>query len=270
MTHAHKTGLIIAIALGFIGLATRLDPIAQDLAYHHFADQRALFGIPNYGDVTGNGLFVIFGLMGIRYILRHKPADVFTMEGERALWLVFFAGAACVGLGSAYYHLSPDNATLVWDRLPMTIVFMAFFTLIIMERIHHRIGLWLCPLLLLTGAGSVLYWDYTEGLGHGDLRPYVLVQFLPLILIPLKLWLFPPRYSGLGYLGHTVGWYVLAKVLEHFDAAIFRIFHQTVSGHTLKHLAAAMAVYSMLNYIKNRQLLTERAGNQAEKVSSKA
>ncbi len=259
MTHSRKTGLIIALALAFIGLGTKLDPIAQNLAYHRFADQRAVFGIPNFGDVAGNALFVVFGLMGLGQILRQGSTIVFALAGERTVWLVFFAGAACVGLGSAYYHLSPNNTTLVWDRLPMTIVFMSFFALIIMERIHHRAGLFLFPLLLLAGAGSVVYWDYTEAAGHGDLRPYLLVQFLPLLLIPLKLWLFPPRYSGLGSLGHTLGWYVLAKVLEHFDAAIFRIFHQTVSGHTLKHLAAAMAVYSVLNYLNTRHPLDKAA-----------
>jgi hypothetical protein len=255
MTHTHKTSLIIAVAIGLIVMASRFHPVAQDLAYHHFADHRTQFGIPHFNDVASNGLFLAFGLMGIRQVTWRISELVFTMDGERQLWLVFFTGAACVGLGSAYYHLDPNNTTLVWDRLPMTIVFMSFFSLIIMERIHPRTGLMLFPILLLAGAGSVFYWDYTEALGQGDLRPYALVQFLPLLLIPLKLWLFPPRYSGLNHLGHTVGWYVLAKLLEYFDATFFRLFHQTVSGHTLKHLAAAMAVYSMLNYVRNRKAI---------------
>jgi hypothetical protein len=255
MTHRTKIIILAILALGLITATMCLSPIAQDMTYHHFADQRTLFGLPNFADVTGNAFFVLFGLIGLWHAHDPLRAETFTMCGEKQLWLVFFGGAALVGFGSAYYHLAPDNTTLVWDRLPMTIAFMSFFALIIMERIHPRAGLILSPFLLLIGAASVFYWDYTESLGQGDLRPYALVQFLPLCLIPVMLWLFPARYNGMVYLGHTVGWYVIAKGLEHFDKSIFSLLNGVVSGHTLKHLASAVAIYSMVNYIRFRQTI---------------
>lgn len=252
--HIRLWALAATTILAIITAILLVPPIAQDPAYHDFADKRAFFGIDNFGDVAGNLPFTLFGLMGL-YVVCRRGAS-FTMRGERALWGLFFFGAALVGLGSGYYHLQPNNDTLVWDRLPMTIAFMSFFALVIMERISERTGLWLAPFLLMLGIASVFYWDYTESLMRGDLRPYALVQFLPLLLIPLMLWLFPARYSGLKYLGLTLGWYVLAKLLEHFDHAIFALSGQAVSGHTLKHLAAAMGVYTMLLYVRKREALS--------------
>lgn len=254
-----KQNRVILLLLAFVLCATAgiffIPPIAQDPAYHQFADTRPLFGIPNFGDVVGNFPFILFGLLGIGFLCRLNSGDPrLAMRGEKWLWGIFFFGALLVGFGSGYYHLNPHNAALVWDRLPMTIAFMSFFALMIMERINVRAGLMLFPVLLLIGAGSVFYWDYTESLGRGDLRPYALVQFLPLIVIPMMLWLLPARYTGLQYIGYTLGWYVLAKLLEHFDDAIFNLTANIVSGHTLKHIAAAMGVYTLLLYVKKRRL----------------
>lgn len=260
---------LFAIAFSAIAGVFFVPPIAQDAAYHQFADTRSLFGIPNFGDVVGNFPFVLFGLLGLGFLCRCENGDSrLSMQGEKWLWGIFFFGAFLVGFGSGYYHLDPHNATLVWDRLPMTIAFMSFFALIIMERIGERAGLVLFPLLLLVGAGSVFYWDYTESAGRGDLRPYALVQFLPLVIIPFMLWLLPPRYSGLQYVGYTLGWYILAKLLEHFDDAIFELTSGAVSGHTLKHVAAAMGVYTLLLYIKKRRFIENGESEIEEKAVS--
>ena len=177
------------------------------------------------------------------------------MKGERIPWQVFFIGAFLVGFGSGYYHWEPNNQTLVWDRLPMTIAFMSFFSVVIMEHMNEKRGLQLLPILLILGAASAFYWDHTETLGNGDLRPYALVQFLPMMLIPLMFWLLPARYSGLKYLGYGLFWYVLAKVLEHFDRGIFAMTGEVVSGHTLKHISASVGVLMMVLYVKKRRTL---------------
>ncbi len=257
MSKTIHVSIVIIASLAAIVSAFSFVPVAQDLAYHNFADGRAFLGIANFGDVAGNLPFTFFGLMGLCYLYGNKDDNpYFSMKGEAFLWKVFFFGATLVGLGSGYYHLNPNNTTLVWDRLPMTIAFMSFFLLVIMERINAKSGLMLFPLLLMTGVCSVFYWDYTESLGMGDLRLYALVQFLPLVLIPLMLWLFPALYTGIRYLGFTLGWYILAKFLEHFDDTIFDLLGDAISGHTLKHLAAAMGVYTMILYIKKRKVLS--------------
>ena len=246
--------VIIIIAVVVTGLTFTFPPIAQDPAYHNFADKRGWLGIPNFGDVMSNLPFLFFGLMGVAAVYLAR-SDMFTMKGERIPWQVFFVGTFLVGFGSGYYHWEPSNQTLVWDRLPMTIAFMSFFSVVIMERLNEKRGLQLLPILLIVGAASVFYWDHTETLGNGDLRPYALVQFLPILLIPLMFWLLPARYSGLKYLGYGLFWYVLAKVLEHFDRGIFAMTGEVISGHTLKHISASVGVLMMVLYVKKRKTL---------------
>jgi len=253
MTKRSKVILIILISFSIAALTFVSPPIPQDQGYHNFADTRGLFGIPNFGDVMSNLFFLIFSLMGmVAVFMSRNENTVFTMKGEIIPWSVLFVGTFMVGFGSGYYHLEPNNHTLVWDRLPMTIAFMSFFSLAVMERLSEKAGLFLLPLFLVVGAGSVFYWDYTESLGNGDLRAYALVQFLPMLLLPLMFWLLPARYSGMKYLGYVLFWYLLAKILEYFDAVIFEINGGVVSGHTLKHIAAAMAVYMMVVYVTKR------------------
>jgi len=252
MTTKSKIILIIIIAVVVTGLTFTFPPIAQDPSYHDFADKRGWLGIPNFGDVMSNLPFLFFGLMGVGAVYSGR-SDFFTMDGERIPWQVFFVGTFLVGFGSGYYHWEPNNHTLVWDRLPMTIAFMSFVSVVVMERLHEKGGLILLPVLLIVGAASVFYWDHTESLGHGDLRPYALVQFLPMLLLPLMFWLLSARYSGLKYLGYALLWYMLAKVLEHFDRGIFAMTGEVISGHTLKHISASIAVLMMVLYVKRRK-----------------
>ena len=135
----------------------------------------------------------------------------------------------------------------------MTLVFMAFFSTIIAERIHLKLGLTLLPVLLAVGIGSVIYWSVTESAGRGDLRPYALVQFLPVLIIPVILILFKPKYTGVRYLIEVIAWYGLAKIFELFDVWIYAFTHHLISGHTLKHLAAALAVFGLVKYIRYRR-----------------
>lgn len=232
-----------------------LSPIPQGNQYHDFADKRAFLNISNFGDVISNIPFSIFGIMGLVLISqRHNKKNMFIMNGERMLWKTLFVGIFLVGFGSGYYHLNPNNHSLVWDRLPMTIAFLSFFTMVIMERINERLGLIAFPFLLMLGVASIVYWDYTETIGRGDLRPYVIVQFLPIILTPLIFWLLPGKYNGTGYLLYVIGWYFLAKVLEHFDDQIFALTKQILSGHSLKHLAASISAYMLIVYLKKRRI----------------
>lgn len=244
MTKTHKIYLLLALAAVCIAGVFYLPPIAQDPAYHDFADKRGLAGVPNFGDVVGNMPFVIFGVIGMLQAWRNR----LRLDGV-VLWLVFFFGVFLTGFGSAYYHVSPNNDTLVWDRLPMTISFMSLFAVIIMERIDATMGKRLFPILLITGIFSVWYWDVTESIGEGDLRPYALVQFFPMLALLLILKLFPAADGRSKYLFYTLGWYLLAKVLEHFDDQVFTLLGGITSGHTLKHVAAALGTGCMISYM---------------------
>ena len=237
-----------------------LPPIPQPQWYHLFADQRSFLGIPNFGDVVSNVPFAIFGLWGLVFLLRSNSEQLsehFLDKRERWFYLIFFTGLLLTAFGSSYYHLEPNNARLVWDRLPMTIVFMSLIAALIAERISLRAGLWLLPILLLIGVGSVVQWYMSELRGAGDLRFYATVQTYAILFL-LMAFLFPPRYTFGSDLAIVAGFYVLAKVLETLDKPIFRMGH-IVSGHTLKHLAAALAGYWILRMIKRRRPITSVA-----------
>jgi hypothetical protein len=240
--------------LGLLGLAAVIAvalqaPIPQPATYHGFADQRRLLGIPHFWNVVSNLPFLLIGLAGVHAVaVRRTPGG---LDALRSAYLWMFLGVAAVAAGSAYYHLAPSNASLTWDRLPMTIAFMAFFVIVVGEHIDPRWALRLLPPLLLVGAGAVLYWHSTESAGHGDLRPYLMVQFVPLAVIPLVLLLFPSRVSGVGYLWGVLAAYVLAKLFELADRPLFSL-GEWVSGHTLKHVAAAAGAYVFLLALKRR------------------
>ena len=254
MTKRSKLILLISLFLASLAVLLLVPPIPQWDAYHNFADGRTWLGIPNFGDVMSNAGFVIVGLLGLVKIFQ---ADLFDSSLDRIPYIIFFIGVTLVGIGSGYYHFAPSNETLFWDRLPMTIAFMSFFAAVIADRIDKRAGIvWLMPVLLIAGAYSLIYWQQTEAAGAGDLRFYAMVQFFPMLAIPVIFWLFRDyRYTEGKSLLWVIGWYALSKVLEHFDPQIFELLGGAVSGHSLKHLAAAVAPFMILKMLSAAKVL---------------
>jgi hypothetical protein len=251
LSKQQRVGILVAVALVMLLALALTDPISQPQDYHRFADATARLGIANALNVLSNLTFLLVGAMGIWFLAGRS--SVFIEPVERLPFLIFFLGVALTCFGSGYYHLAPNNDRLVWDRLPMTIGFTALFAAILGERVSLRIAVKALPLFMLAGLGSVFYWIWTEHAGRGDLRPYLFVQFFPLVAIPLLVALFPPRYTRGADIVPVVGFYLLAKVLETYDAAIFAATRNTLSGHTLKHLAAAVAVWFVLRMLQRRQ-----------------
>jgi hypothetical protein len=248
--------LLLAVTAIVAVVALLLPRIPQPQEYHDFADQRTFLGLPHIGDVISNLAFTVFGLWGLVFLLRLKPEEIprhFLDRRERWPYLFVFAGSLLTGIGSWYYHLHPSNASLVWDRLPMTIAFMSLVAAVIAERISLRAGLWLLPVLLLIGLSSVLQWYMSEVRGAGDLRFYAAVQAYSILVLLVALVL-PPRYTRGSDLAVVAGFYTLAKVLEILDKPIFGLGH-IVSGHTLKHLAAAAGGYWILRMLQKRRPL---------------
>ena len=238
--------LLLVTACGIIS-ALLLPPIAQPSGYHDFADQRSLFGIPNIWDVTSNLAFILAGGIGLAGVF----GKVVSRCALSPAYGVFFGAAILIGLGSGWYHLEPNNETLVWDRLPMAVAFMSFLAIIIGEYIDMNIGRRLLMPLVLLGVLSVWYWHVTESAGHGDLRPYGLVQFLPLPLILLIAWTYPDPGKAGRYLFAVFVLIILSKAAELFDGTVLAATG-IVSGHTLKHLLAALAVWFAWRWLKQR------------------
>lgn len=260
-----RIALLLGVTLGAV-IATAFAPrIAQPLSYHSFADQRAMFGVPNALNVLSNLPFALFGLWGLWWIARHRPR--FADARERWPYAAFFVGMTLTCIGSSYYHWMPNNQTLLWDRLPMTVAFMGLLDAMLAERVSVRAAMrWLAPLLAF-GAASAVYWEWTETLGRGDLRWYGLVQFGGALVIPALLALFPARYDKVGYLGYAALAYLAAKILEAADKPIYSALGGAVSGHTLKHIAAALAGYYVLRMLQKRQPLSLPAASNSEPAS---
>jgi hypothetical protein len=252
--------LLLALTVLVALTAVLLPPIPQPQSYHLFADQRSLLGIPHFADVISNFPFAVVGTCGLIFLFRRHAGETprFIDPRERWPYLLVFVGVFLTAFGSSYYHWSPSNARLVWDRLPMTIAFMSMVAAVIAERISLRLGLWLLPILLLLGLGSVLQWYVSETRGEGDLRFYAVVQVYSALVLLLAL-LFTPSYTRGSDLAVVVGFYALAKVLEALDRPIFSL-GQIVSGHTMKHLAAATAAYCIVRMLQKRRPVSPSAG----------
>jgi len=241
--------LVLAIVLG---IAALLVPRA-DLppSYHHFADQRIWLGIPHFGDVASNIAFLIAGLWGSAFLSRKSSLAQFVVARERWPYLFVFLGLLLTALGSAYYHLAPDNQRLVWDRLPMTVVFMPLVAALIAERVSVKLGLLLLPVLTAVGIGSVIQWHLSVEHGAGDLRFYMAVQVYAVLALFAAM-LLPARYTRGSDLLIVAGFYVLAKICETADHQIFSVGH-LVSGHTLKHISAGAAGFWILGMLQKRR-----------------
>jgi xanthosine utilization system XapX-like protein len=251
-----RIGLFTGIALAGTAVFLLLPPLQQDESYHHFIDDRTMWGIPNCLNVLSNAPFALVGLMGLWFVGKRRAphaAGGFLSAGERLSHAVFFLGAFLTCFGSAYYHWAPDDATLVWDRLPMTLAFMGLLAAVIGERIDARAGARLLWPLVIAGAATVWWWRRS-----GNLWPYAGAQFFSIVLIGLVLLLFAPRYTRSVDLLWVTGFYILAKAAEMLDRPVF-LGTGFVSGHTLKHLIAALAVYWVLRMLQKRTALAAPA-----------
>lgn len=245
-----KLTVLGTFVVAAVVLILYLPRIPQDELYHGFADQRTVFGIPNFWNTVTNLPFILVGLVGLRLCLARTPDG--GLKELKTAYVTFFAGVSLIAFGSAYYHLNPTTATLLWDRLPMTVTFMALFAVVVGESVSPRWGRKLLMPLLAAGAASVIYWALSETRGLGDLRPYALVQFLPIVLIPLILLMFGSALTGPGYLWAILVTYAAAKVAELFDGALLEAT-ATLSGHSIKHLLSGLAaLWMVLALIRRR------------------
>lgn len=252
MSNPLKAAVPLALALAAAAWAIFAPPVVQQQAYHAFADARAFLGVPNAADTLSNLAFLVVGALGLAFLWRERgSSERFATSAEMRPYAVFFAGVLLTSAGSAYYHLAPDDAGLAWDRLPMTIAFMSLVSAVIAERIDRRLGSALLWPLVFLGLASVVYWRWSAVGGFENLRPYLAVQFGSIGVVLAVSLLYRSRYTHGAVIFLLAAAYGLAKVVEVYDREIFE-FGGWVSGHTLKHLAAAGGIWLLLRALRQR------------------
>jgi hypothetical protein len=230
-------------------------PIAQLAHYHEFADQRVVAGLPNGADVLSNlgfAALALWGLLGLWPARRH-PAIAAGWPG----YCLFLVALLLTAVGSSFYHLAPDNDRLIWDRLPIALACAGLLAAVCAEMQPKVNGRRWAAMLAVAATASVVWWYVTERSGHGDLRPYLLLQGLPLLLIPLWQAIYrAPRRDRLAFSAAIV-LYLMAKVAELHDHELLATLGW-MSGHTLKHLLATAGAAVLI------ARLVGRVGNAVE------
>jgi len=231
------------ITVGAIMILALHGRIAQPDHYNEFADRSAAFGIPHAADVLSNAGFALVAIWGWLTLWPHRASDRL-----RAGWpgySLFLIGLLLTAFGSAWYHLAPDNARLISDRLPIALACAGLLAGVRGDTQGRARASLETIAFAIFAVASVAWWVITDRIGADDLRPYLLLQGLPLVLIPLWQAIHrAPRTERIAF-GAAMGLYVIAKIAELFDREIASALG-FVSGHTLKHLIATAATAAVV------------------------
>ena len=239
-----------ALAVAAVIATILLPAMPQPAGYLDFADRRELLGVPNFWDVISNLPLLVIGAWGA-YVVARGDARAFAQPEEKWPYAFCFGAVALAGIGSTYFHLAPDADRLMWDRLPIALGFMALLSAAIAERLSVRAGVQALAPLLIAGTASVLYWRWSMLRGAENILPYAIVQFGALVAL-IVLAALRSRYTRGVDLFVVAGIYAAAKITEVLDQPIYT-FGGMLSGHTLKHLLAAVAVWWLVRMLQRRQ-----------------
>jgi hypothetical protein len=245
--HALLTVTLLIVVAVFLFV----DPYPQPQSYHAFADDRTLFGVANFWNVATNAVFLVPGIAGLLMLRSADHPGI--LPGLNPAYHILFTGILLTAIGSAWFHLAPNNHTLFWDRLPMTIAFMSLAAIIVGEHVSESLGRRLLWPLLAIGAASIFYWDWSESHNAGDLRLYGLVQFLPMLLIPVLLLMYRSVFDRTGFIWIVFLLYALAKVFEQLDGRVYNL-GELLSGHSIKHVIAAIGPLVLIDGINKRRI----------------
>ena len=231
-------------------VAWLLPSFAQPQSFHDYADQRIWLGLPHAADVLSNLPFFVVGAIGLHFTLlgwRTKNPNAFS--DQRAAWAyaLLFLGILLTAFGSAWYHAQPNDATLLWDRLPMALGFAGLVAGTLTDRAPQRSWQLLLAFAAI-GAGTVLYWHV-----WGNLVPYLVMQvgFIAAALIATA-WI-TPRYTHANRVYAAAGLYAVAIIFERLDHQVYALLGGWISGHTLKHLAASVAIMIIYAMLRKRR-----------------
>lgn len=217
---------VALIALAAFAVVAR--PIVRTPAFHVYADTRTWLGIPHAGDVLSNLPFVLVAAIAA---LRVRTRDGFAY--------LACAGVALIGVGSAAYHAHPGDTTLALDWAPIVLALACITAAVVADRHGSRAGHLALAAGTLAALGSVAIWYLGGGTtGGGDMTAYVTVQLAGVALPPLVALSAPGRIPARDLLLAVAG-FLVARGFAANDAQLLDAIG--ISGHSLKHVAAALA-----------------------------
>ena len=238
-----ELALLLAVA-ALAALAALLPATGLPAGYHDFADQRTLLGLPHALDVLSNLPFAVMGAWGLWW-LRRVPLDRLG-TAQRGLAGLFFIGLIATAFCSSGYHLDPHEAGLCIDRVGMSLAFAGLLGLAAADRISARAGVALAALVAVAAPATAL----VAWLG-GNMTPWAVLQGGGLVLLAaLALRRPQPRALGFSIIG-VIAFYAVAKALELADAPVFALTQQLISGHSAKHLVAALAGWPVVRALQS-------------------
>ncbi len=227
--------VLLAISIGMLIRG----PIAQLENYHAFADKISRFGITNGGDVASNIGFALVAVWGMLCLWQKR-------QQLNVGFMLFVLAILLTAIGSGYYHLSPNDARLVWDRLPISLACAGLLAGVWQDFSPQKNQWPLVIALSLFAIAGVVYWHFSA-----DLRLYLILQILPLILIPIWQWHLP-KTTRIAFIS-AIALYALAKLAELADHQIYEVLG-FMSGHTLKHLLSTLAAGTIIYHLtQNRR-----------------
>lgn len=212
-------------------------PVKDPESYFKFADTRSWEGIPNLMDVLSNLIFLWVGFLFIKKsnLSSTKKPKVFSFLG-----LLLGGGCVLTCLGSAYFHWHPTPETLVWDRLPMTLVFASISGLAVADRSRPVTALTITAGSVILGLISVI------GMSQDwlSLKLYFVLQFGTLLFLVVLVSLLPGERIKSRFWWIALELYFIAKICELQDRRIFDLT-TALSGHTLKHFLAGLSLWTI-------------------------
>lgn len=239
-------GLIVLAAALFLAPA-----IPEPHVFRELADERTIFGVASFWNVVSNLPLFLCGVWGLLAVARAGSTS-FAVQAERWPYLFAFAAIALAGIGSTYYHVAPDSDRLMWDRLPIALAFMALLSALLAERVSAEAGVRSLAPLLVAGAASAIYWRWSALHGAENILPYAVVQYGAFAAIIALAAFTRPHYTRSADLFIVAAFYAAAKVAEVLDGRIYDL-GGLLSGHTLKHLLVAMAVWWLARMLERRR-----------------
>lgn len=256
-----RFGALALAALAVAALLLVRGPVGQWADYHAFADARAWLGLPNAANVLSNLPFLAVGTWALWRLRRGHAASP-----SLAAWRAFALALVLTAIGSAVYHWAPSNGSLVGDRLPIAWACASLTAAFLGERVGAH---WSRPPALAAALAiatlAVAFWWLTEQAGQGDLRLYLFVQVLPMLLVPLGLGLgleaTTPAAAPARAWWAVLGCYAAAKLFEMADGLVFAALGD-LSGHTLKHLLAAAGAAWLLRAVVRAQTAGISSGSR--------